>query len=762
MADQSPPTPDDPTGPGPGDSTRVNPPGPAGLPARIGSYHIRRLIGSGGMGAVYEAMQEQPRRIVALKVMRQGVASPSSLRRFEYESQVLARLHHPCIAQIFEAGTHRDPTCADPVPYFAMEYIALATPITDYARDRGLSSRQRLGLMSRICDAVAHGHSKGIVHRDLKPSNIMIDAEGNPKVIDFGVARGTDSDLALTTLQTGAGQIIGTLQYMSPEQCSADPRALDHRSDIYSLGIVLFELLCDRLPYDVASASLGEATRIIREAPTPRPSTVNRTVRGDLETIILRAVEKDRDRRYQSAADLRDDIDRFLAGDPIFAKRDSLAYVARARVRAWAGRNRAGAILLIIIAAAVVAQPLGTAAFFKATGANRAYEAWCTTLLPRGIDEFRHVRMIALTDATDIAALSGVPAPQEGQPNLRPLHAKLLERLAPAHPAVVMFDSRFIASTPFDGQWAASARALAAAGTDAVVGYPGVEFSADGLPQLSPEIARAARWGSLAGVANGSAPWRLFLAVKRGDEEPRMSIALRALLSASHPGMDAWVELDAGAEEVRLRAKRPSSTLPGAGEYVGLPIVIPLSVRTWDERPIAGIRQGDLVAAYQVDPPPTEVFERATTPYPEALSAEPARLQSLFAGKIVVVYDGRAGVDRVGHPSGRTLPGAYAHAAGLEQLVRGDAVRTPGVTLTWVLTLAASAAGGLALAIGRRGVMRWANPLVVLALILPLCLAAYSISHLLISPFVPALAMILAAALCAALPPARHNARGAR
>ncbi|MHC4218807.1 MAG: serine/threonine-protein kinase, partial [Planctomycetota bacterium] len=215
------------------------------IPGRIGHYRIKRVIGSGGMGTVYEAMQEHPRRAVALKVMKPGISSRSALRRFEYESQILARLRHPNIAQVYEAGTHDE--VGGTVPYFVLEYIPNARSITEYARAKSLSTRRRLELFTKVCDAIQHGHRKGVIHRDLKPGNILVDSNGEPKVIDFGVARSTDSDLAITTLQTHVGQLIGTLQYMSPEQLEADPHAIDGRADVYSLGVVLYELLSDKL-----------------------------------------------------------------------------------------------------------------------------------------------------------------------------------------------------------------------------------------------------------------------------------------------------------------------------------------------------------------------------------------------------------------------------------------------------------------------------------------------------------------------------------
>ena len=247
---------------------------------RIGHYHIKRVIASGGMGTVYEATQEKPRRTVALKLMRHGIASRSALRRFEYESQILARLRHPGIAQVYEAGTHRDDSGT--VPFFAMEYIVGAKPITQYVKEKKLGARQRMELFAQVCDAIHHGHQKGIIHRDLKPSNILVDATGQVKIIDFGVARSTDSDLAVTTLQTDIGQLVGTLQYMSPEQCEADPHNIDTRSDVYALGVVFYELLCGRLPYNVTRMAMHEATRIIREQQPTRLTTIDKALKGDI------------------------------------------------------------------------------------------------------------------------------------------------------------------------------------------------------------------------------------------------------------------------------------------------------------------------------------------------------------------------------------------------------------------------------------------------------------------------------------------------
>jgi serine/threonine protein kinase len=314
----------------------------------VGHFTIKRVIGEGGMGSVYEAMQETPRRVVALKMIRSGVTSRSARRRFQYEVQTLARLHHPGIAQIYEAGMTDDGEGG--VPWFAMEYLAGARILTHYAEDKKLDVRQRLALFARICDAAHHGHQKGIIHRDIKPGNILVTSRGDPKIIDFGVARSIDSDMAVTTLQTNVGALIGTMQYMSPEQCDADPHDIDVRSDVYALGVVLFELLTQHTPYDITNRPIHEAARIVREDPPTKPSTITRVLRGDVETICLKALEKDRDRRYQSAVELRQDIERYLDDEPITARRPTLTYHLKLLYK----RHRAPAVLSILLVVLLV------------------------------------------------------------------------------------------------------------------------------------------------------------------------------------------------------------------------------------------------------------------------------------------------------------------------------------------------------------------------------------------------------------------------
>ncbi len=307
--------------------------------ATIGPYHLLELIGQGGMGEVWLAEQKQPvRRRVAIKLIKVGMDTREVMARFESERQALALMDHPAIAKVFEAGSTPEGR-----PYFVMEYVA-GIPITAYSDKHKLTVRQRMELFIQVCDGVQHAHQKAIIHRDLKPSNILVcevDGKPMPRIIDFGVAKAISQTLTTATVYTQIGTLIGTLGYMSPEQADAGGENIDTRTDVYSLGAVLFELLAGTLPLDLDKLPYDEVLRRLRDEDVPRPSTrlstlgekssltaknrgadissLSRLLRGDPDVIALKALEKDRARRYASASGLAADIGRYLRNEPVTA-----------------------------------------------------------------------------------------------------------------------------------------------------------------------------------------------------------------------------------------------------------------------------------------------------------------------------------------------------------------------------------------------------------------------------------------------------------
>jgi serine/threonine protein kinase len=365
------------------------------LPTAIGRYRIIRLLGEGGMGTVYEAEQDQPRRLVALKVIKPGLAAGERLWRFEHEAQALGRLQHPGIAQIYEASTAD--TGFGPQPYFAMELIR-GLSLQEYAKSNALNTRQRLALMVKICEAVNHAHQRGLIHRDLKPGNILVDETGQPKILDFGVARVTGSD-EQATRQTDLGQLVGTLAYMSPEQVMADPLEMDIRSDVYSLGVILYELLSGRLPYNVNHRPLHVALETIQRDDPTSLSSIDRQFRGDVETITGKALEKDKARRYASAADLGADIRRYLEDEPITARPPSSSY----QLRKFARRHRG-----LMVGMAVVFMVLLIGAGVSIWMAVRASRAEAEA---RAVSEFLQNDLLAEASASAQAGPNAKPDP---------------------------------------------------------------------------------------------------------------------------------------------------------------------------------------------------------------------------------------------------------------------------------------------------------------------------------------------------------------
>lgn len=322
----------------------------APTPKQIGPFVIVRELGRGGMGVVYEALQRQPERAVALKVLRADfTASIERKRLFEREIKALARLRHPGITSIFESGV------SEGGPYYAMEFIQ-GVSLTEYLRRHSPSLRERLALFSRICAAISYAHQHGVIHRDLKPGNILVEEGGSPKILDFGLARITDVDVSGVSLAMDAGRLVGTLAYMSPEQTRGVTDEIDLRSDVYSLGVILFEMLTGALPYDVPRTSVPMAVRSICEASPRRPSAVAsaeaaHALRGDLDVIILRALEKSPEHRYQSVSALADDIERYLSDQAIVARPPTTIY----QIRKFAKRNRilVGGVIGVFVALAL-------------------------------------------------------------------------------------------------------------------------------------------------------------------------------------------------------------------------------------------------------------------------------------------------------------------------------------------------------------------------------------------------------------------------
>ncbi len=339
----------------------------------IGPYKLLQQIGEGGMGVVFMAEQEKPvRRKVALKVIKAGMDSRQVIARFEAERQALAMMDHANIARVLDAGTTESGG-----PYFVMELVH-GVPITKYCNDNRLTPRERLELFVPVCQAIQHAHQKGIIHRDIKPSNVLVtmsDGKPVPKVIDFGVAKATEQRLTERTLFTQYGTIIGTFEYMSPEQAEKTRLGVDTRSDIYSLGVLLYELLTGSTPLSqkrLREAAYGEILRMIKEEEPPRPSTrlsdsgealasisaqrqmepakLTKLLRGELDWIVMKTLEKDRDRRYETANAFADDLQRYLNDEPVQACPPSAGY----RLRKFARRYRAAIWTTGIVALALV------------------------------------------------------------------------------------------------------------------------------------------------------------------------------------------------------------------------------------------------------------------------------------------------------------------------------------------------------------------------------------------------------------------------
>jgi eukaryotic-like serine/threonine-protein kinase len=374
---------------------------PLAMPRQIGPYKVLQRLGEGAMGEVFLAEQREPvRRQVAIKVIKFGLSTRDVIARFELERQALAMLAHPNIARILDAGSTNDGR-----PYFAMEYVD-GTPINRYCEEHGLELGARLALFSQVCDGVQHAHLRGIIHRDLKPSNILVteaDGKAAPRIIDFGIAKATTSQGMDTLAQTRFGHLLGTPEYMSPEQAQLAPLDVDLRTDVYSLGVVLFELLTGQRPYSVTrdAVSREQLAREIGEGEARPPSACvtgewAAMIHGDLDWIILRAIEKDRTRRYSSVREFASDLERHARNEPVLAGPPSFSYRAGRFVR----RHKLAVAL--------------TASLFAAVLVFGSAMAWLARENARERDRANAEAEIARRVTAFTASLFGLASPESG------------------------------------------------------------------------------------------------------------------------------------------------------------------------------------------------------------------------------------------------------------------------------------------------------------------------------------------------------------
>lgn len=632
-------------------------------PARVGNYVLRGRIGQGGMGVVYEGVQDKPSRAVALKLMRHALTTAEQLRRFEQEAQMLGSLAHPNIAQVYEAGTHREGSLS--LPFYAMELVRDAKPITQYAQEKCLNRQERLQLMLQACAAVEHAHQQEILHRDLKPSNLLVGSDGILKLIDLGVSRLMSP--GHVTL-TGSEQLLGTLQYMAPEQLSGASAEPTRSWDVYALGVIFYELILGQRPYLLPEGSPVRAARHLAETLPQRPRKIDRTISKSLEAVLLKALEKDPAARYASAQELARDIRHLLEGRSAGAGSKGPLRRSLAAARQIATRHRLLVLAALMILWGVIcfASPLG-----KATRAvDGAWAPYALSRLNHVPDvPFDQVRMVSLR--SDLVATAQRLGERRYNPafvpSQRPLIARLVEKLTAASPKVIAMDLMIQAPTPFDIELIRAMGEAERAGIPIVAASPrsGVE---QGGPGVLPELVANHRVGSakaaefrpdLFGVVSV-----MIDEVKRDDP----SFTIHTVAAASGVGKDDPVFVDY-QRNICGSVAGETCVLGHASHLIG--------------GPEGGVFQ--LAVAMNVaEVPPDAVLDAADFDFDDVMQWSDEQVRAAFGGKVVIIGDGRAGRDPVlPVGAGREVRGYRLVSSVVEQMLAGYRLRWPAPVHLW-------------------------------------------------------------------------------
>jgi serine/threonine protein kinase len=675
---------------------------PDGQALWLGRYRVSETIGAGGMGEVSRAFDTLLGRPVAIKFIRGPYRLNEEMRRrFAEEAGKLALLNHPAIVQVFDYGT-RPPPGDD--PFIVMEYVPGARPITAFCRDSGHGLDEILDLFIALFDGLAQLHARGFIHRDIKPANILVDGEGRPKLIDFGLALARGSIEGMLALEIEGSKAVGTVAYMSPEQRRGDPVTLDHRTDLFSLALVMFEVLAGRPPLIVDE--LPEFDALPKEVPE------------DLRAALRGALQPRRSDRTASALEVRDAL-----------RRVREQRVAE-RVRPGRSAERP-ALRLARWGLAALAGLLGAAGIYPlvmlATPLGGIYARWATAILTDADGDFQKVRVVSITERT-LEQIAG-DGPPRSIFDARATHPALTDRLVAGGAGVIVWDLVFATEVPdHDPAFAESIRRAADAGVPVAL-----------MVRLwSPEL----QWGRVApglaaspavvapgtGSFGAEAPWTIDLLARRGEGFLEPALALAAVAAAWQPGARVDYELDEPGRVIAVRHWQPDEG--GRRRQVGRTIRVPYSAhRVFNESGVSvAMTRGDFVAQTVVRVRSDRALLSSTIAYEDVLRMNADELLAAFAGRAVVIgRTDEAGNDIKPHPGGRRVAGCYAHAEAIESLLLSRRI------IVWsdALMQAGCAAGGvvgfLSLFRGSRSPGRWVTLGAVTLLAGAMCLSALSV-----------------------------------
>lgn len=729
---------------------------PAGA---LPGYHLVEELHRGGQGVVYHAIQISTRRKVAIKVMREGpFAGPADRARFEREVQILGQLRHPHVVTIHESGI------ASGHYYFVMEFIEgrgldeylaeLAPAASSSATPRQL--HEALRIFADICDAVHAAHSRQIVHRDLKPSNIRITPDGQPHVLDFGLARDSTVQREANTSQavTVSGQFMGSLPWSSPEQVEGRSSGIDVRTDVYSLGVILFQIQTGAFPYIVAGNMKAVMDNILNTEPRP-PSALRGRIPADLDTITLTCLAKDRERRYASAGDLGRDIRRFLADEPIEAKRDSRFHVFGSRLRGLIRRHPVLSLLAVLPLTLCLAQWVVAPFVADWTPADAVYERWVTRafapLAPA--DGLKLVRVVGVPDFAELETLareqglSGVT--RDERTSFRRLHGRLMERLTRSGARAVAWDIAFEQPTAYDADFVRGVQALRKVNIPVVVAVPKWWHGPRDLPAIAPAIAREVSCGGVS-VSVESVPWQVDLAVQRDTGRALPSLALEAACRARHPEVPAVVLMQPREQTVILRFERADAEHPGVVRSAGPDEIlrrVPLASLE-SAMPEVNLAAGDLVAVQYLLMPTPRQRQAATIAYSDLLKCDSAKLREWLGGKTLILGYVSDAEEISTYADGSSVPRCFMQALAADHVLADLIGPGSGTSFTALpIKVSAVLAGwliGITLSQGRS---RWIALILTTAGAIVAALVAARYYAVLYNPLVTLMAMWIACGL---------------